>query len=166
MYTVWKWIQKHHFTLLVNLTVMSRVFNQRVDLFPWVLTCVYCVLQEEGVVRGVREQSWNEHQDAENHSGIFSEKLIRPIKEEWGNSHCSVCNLFLLPSGTSGDSHTRTHTASHTQPHTHTHTERERTHMLWVQKLSKQMSTIPTWFPSCYDVATCGTKANEPKNIL
>ncbi|XP_005933536.1 bridging integrator 2b [Haplochromis burtoni] len=38
--------------------------------------------QEEGVVRGVREQSWNEHQDAENHSGIFSEKLIRPIKEE------------------------------------------------------------------------------------
>uniref|UniRef100_A0A3P9BLK6 Bridging integrator 2b n=1 Tax=Maylandia zebra TaxID=106582 RepID=A0A3P9BLK6_9CICH len=39
-------------------------------------------VHEEGVVRGVREQSWNEHQDAENHSGIFSEKLIRPIKEE------------------------------------------------------------------------------------
>ncbi|XP_030586044.1 LOW QUALITY PROTEIN: bridging integrator 2-like [Archocentrus centrarchus] len=37
---------------------------------------------EEGLVRGVREQSWNEHRDLENHSGIFSEKLIQPVKAE------------------------------------------------------------------------------------
>ncbi|XP_017293180.1 bridging integrator 2b isoform X2 [Kryptolebias marmoratus] len=36
----------------------------------------------EGLLRGIREESWNQHQDVENHSGIFSEKLIQPIQAE------------------------------------------------------------------------------------
>ncbi|XP_026163240.1 bridging integrator 2b [Mastacembelus armatus] len=38
--------------------------------------------QEEGMVKGIREESWNEHQDLENHSGIFLEKLIQPVQAE------------------------------------------------------------------------------------
>ncbi|KAM9409497.1 bridging integrator 2b isoform 3-T3 [Pholidichthys leucotaenia] len=37
---------------------------------------------EEGLMRGVREESWNQHQDLENDAGIFSEKLIQPIEAE------------------------------------------------------------------------------------
>ncbi|XP_035799219.1 bridging integrator 2b isoform X1 [Amphiprion ocellaris] len=39
-------------------------------------------LEQEGVVRGIREESWNQHRDLENHSGIFSEKLIEPVQAE------------------------------------------------------------------------------------
>ncbi|XP_035517236.1 bridging integrator 2b isoform X2 [Morone saxatilis] len=38
--------------------------------------------QEEGLLKGIREESWNQHGDLENHSGIFSEKLIQPIQAE------------------------------------------------------------------------------------
>ncbi|KAK2862604.1 hypothetical protein Q5P01_002137 [Channa striata] len=38
--------------------------------------------QEEGLVKGIREESWNQHQDLENHSGIFLEKLIQPVQSE------------------------------------------------------------------------------------
>lgn len=38
--------------------------------------------QEDGLVRGVREESWNQHRDLQNHSGIFSEKLLQPIQAE------------------------------------------------------------------------------------
>ncbi|XP_070759031.1 bridging integrator 2b [Enoplosus armatus] len=38
--------------------------------------------QEEGLVKGIREESWNQHRDLENHSGIFSEKLIQPVQAE------------------------------------------------------------------------------------
>uniref|UniRef100_A0A8D3B5F3 Bridging integrator 2b n=1 Tax=Scophthalmus maximus TaxID=52904 RepID=A0A8D3B5F3_SCOMX len=38
--------------------------------------------QEEGMVKGIREESWNEHTDLQNHSGIFSEKLIQPVQAE------------------------------------------------------------------------------------
>ncbi|KAM7423342.1 hypothetical protein PAMA_011074 [Pampus argenteus] len=37
---------------------------------------------EDGVVKGIREDSWNQHRDLENHSGIFSEKLIQPVQAE------------------------------------------------------------------------------------
>ncbi|XP_069025817.1 bridging integrator 2-like isoform X2 [Embiotoca jacksoni] len=37
---------------------------------------------EEGLLRGIREESWNQHRDIGNHSGIFSEKLIQPIQPE------------------------------------------------------------------------------------
>ncbi|XP_071350754.1 bridging integrator 2b isoform X2 [Trachinotus anak] len=37
---------------------------------------------EEGLVRGIREESWNQHMDLEKHSGIFSEKLIQPVEAE------------------------------------------------------------------------------------
>ncbi|TKS71072.1 Bridging integrator 2 [Collichthys lucidus] len=36
--------------------------------------------QEEGLLKGVREESWNQHGDLENHSGIFPEKLIQPVQ--------------------------------------------------------------------------------------
>ncbi|XP_072238997.1 bridging integrator 2b isoform X2 [Leuresthes tenuis] len=36
----------------------------------------------EGLVRGIREESWNQHHDVESHSGIFSEKLIQPVQAE------------------------------------------------------------------------------------
>ncbi|KAM7402699.1 hypothetical protein PAMP_017914 [Pampus punctatissimus] len=38
--------------------------------------------EQEGVVKGIREESWNQHRDLENHSGIFSEKLIQPVQAE------------------------------------------------------------------------------------
>uniref|UniRef100_A0A3B4ZZJ6 Bridging integrator 2-like n=1 Tax=Stegastes partitus TaxID=144197 RepID=A0A3B4ZZJ6_9TELE len=38
--------------------------------------------KQEGVVTGIREESWNQHRDLENHSGTFSEKLIQPVQEE------------------------------------------------------------------------------------
>ncbi|KAM3878042.1 bridging integrator 2b [Diretmus argenteus] len=36
----------------------------------------------DGVVKGIREESWTQHRDLENHSGIFMEKLIWPVKAE------------------------------------------------------------------------------------
>ncbi|KAF7208798.1 bridging integrator 2b isoform X1 [Nothobranchius furzeri] len=36
----------------------------------------------EGQLMGIREETWNQHQDVENHSGIFSGKLIQPVQEE------------------------------------------------------------------------------------
>ncbi|XP_034389273.1 bridging integrator 2b isoform X2 [Cyclopterus lumpus] len=38
--------------------------------------------QEEGLVKGIREESWNQHRDLGNHSGIFSEKLLQPVQAE------------------------------------------------------------------------------------
>ncbi|XP_060926043.1 bridging integrator 2b [Limanda limanda] len=38
--------------------------------------------EQDGLVRGIREESWNQHTDLENHSGIFSEKLIKPVQPE------------------------------------------------------------------------------------
>ncbi|XP_035517235.1 bridging integrator 2b isoform X1 [Morone saxatilis] len=38
--------------------------------------------EQEGLLKGIREESWNQHGDLENHSGIFSEKLIQPIQAE------------------------------------------------------------------------------------
>lgn len=55
-----------------------------------------CVSQQEGLLRGIREESWNQHRDLENHSGTFLEKLIQPIEAEWGNSHPSVCNTLFF----------------------------------------------------------------------
>lgn len=55
-----------------------------------------CVSQQEGLLRGIREESWNQHRDLENHSGTFLEKLIQPIEAEWGNSHPSACNTLFF----------------------------------------------------------------------
>nr|XP_019942680.1 PREDICTED: bridging integrator 2-like [Paralichthys olivaceus] len=38
--------------------------------------------EQDGMVRGIREESWNQHTDLENHSGIFLEKLIQPVQPE------------------------------------------------------------------------------------
>ncbi|XP_037639513.1 bridging integrator 2b isoform X1 [Sebastes umbrosus] len=38
--------------------------------------------EQDGLVRGVREESWNQHRDLQNHSGIFSEKLLQPVQAE------------------------------------------------------------------------------------
>ncbi|XP_022601264.1 bridging integrator 2-like isoform X3 [Seriola dumerili] len=38
--------------------------------------------REDGLVKGIREESWNQHMDLEKHSGIFSEKLIQPVEVE------------------------------------------------------------------------------------
>ncbi|XP_071389154.1 bridging integrator 2b [Centroberyx affinis] len=38
--------------------------------------------EQEGLVKGIREESWNQHKDLENHSGIFMEKLIQPVQGE------------------------------------------------------------------------------------
>lgn len=38
--------------------------------------------EREGLLRGIREESWNQHRDLESHSGIFSEKLVRPVEAE------------------------------------------------------------------------------------
>ncbi|TWW61501.1 bridging integrator 2b [Takifugu flavidus] len=35
-----------------------------------------------GLLKGVREESWNLHGDLENHSGFFSETLVQPVQEE------------------------------------------------------------------------------------
>ncbi|XP_068450615.1 bridging integrator 2b isoform X2 [Clinocottus analis] len=43
---------------------------------------VFADTQEEGLVKGIREESWNQHRDLENHSGIFSEKLLQPVQAE------------------------------------------------------------------------------------
>ncbi|XP_034089142.1 bridging integrator 2b isoform X1 [Gymnodraco acuticeps] len=37
--------------------------------------------QQEGLLRGIREESWKQNQDLK-HSGIFSEKLLQPEKDE------------------------------------------------------------------------------------
>ncbi|XP_033977723.1 bridging integrator 2b isoform X1 [Trematomus bernacchii] len=37
--------------------------------------------QQEGLLRGIREESWKQNRDLK-HSGIFSEKLLQPEKEE------------------------------------------------------------------------------------
>ncbi|XP_068567933.1 bridging integrator 2b isoform X2 [Cebidichthys violaceus] len=37
---------------------------------------------EDGLVKGIREQSWNQHRDLQHHSGIFSEKLLQPVQAE------------------------------------------------------------------------------------
>ncbi|XP_029358133.1 bridging integrator 2b isoform X2 [Echeneis naucrates] len=38
--------------------------------------------QEEGLLKGIREESWNQHMDLEKYSGFFSEKLIQPVEAE------------------------------------------------------------------------------------
>ncbi|XP_059186263.1 bridging integrator 2b isoform X2 [Centropristis striata] len=37
---------------------------------------------EEGLVKGIREESWNQHRDLQSHSGIFSEKLLQGVEAE------------------------------------------------------------------------------------
>lgn len=46
--------------------------------------CVFnaCVSLQEGLLKGIREESWNKHQDLENHCGLFSEELTQPFQEE------------------------------------------------------------------------------------
>ncbi|MEQ2191109.1 hypothetical protein XENOCAPTIV_020928 [Xenoophorus captivus] len=41
-----------------------------------------CRWQLDGLLRGIREESWKQHQDLDNYSGIFSEKLIQPVQAE------------------------------------------------------------------------------------
>ncbi|XP_062419799.1 bridging integrator 2b isoform X2 [Pungitius pungitius] len=38
--------------------------------------------QEEGLLKGIREESWNQHQDLHTHSGIVSEKLLQLVEAE------------------------------------------------------------------------------------
>ncbi|KAM9362181.1 bridging integrator 2b isoform 2-T2 [Symphorus nematophorus] len=38
--------------------------------------------EEDGLLRGIREESWKQHGDVENHSGTFSEKLIQRVQAE------------------------------------------------------------------------------------
>ncbi|KAM6979691.1 bridging integrator 2b [Aplochiton taeniatus] len=38
--------------------------------------------QQEGMVKGIREQSWNQQRDLSSHCGIFMEKLIQPVHSE------------------------------------------------------------------------------------
>ncbi|XP_068172111.1 bridging integrator 2b [Antennarius striatus] len=37
---------------------------------------------EDGLLKGIREESWNRHKDLENHSGLFLEKIIQPVQTE------------------------------------------------------------------------------------
>lgn len=37
--------------------------------------------QLDGLLRGIREESWKQHQDLENHSGIFSENLVQLVRQ-------------------------------------------------------------------------------------
>ncbi|CAL1608751.1 unnamed protein product [Knipowitschia caucasica] len=37
---------------------------------------------EEGLLRAIREESWLQHREAQSHSGIVSEKLLRPVQSE------------------------------------------------------------------------------------
>ncbi|XP_076028111.1 bridging integrator 2b isoform X2 [Genypterus blacodes] len=37
---------------------------------------------EEGVLRGVREEDWNQHRDLDHHAGNFPEKLLLPVAQE------------------------------------------------------------------------------------
>uniref|UniRef100_A0A3Q3DYR3 Bridging integrator 2b n=1 Tax=Hippocampus comes TaxID=109280 RepID=A0A3Q3DYR3_HIPCM len=41
-----------------------------------------CVLQQEGLLKGVREESWQLYRDLENHAGTFSEDLIGPVEKD------------------------------------------------------------------------------------
>ncbi|CAN9512124.1 unnamed protein product [Ophioblennius macclurei] len=43
-----------------------------------VILVLQATLQEEGLLTGIREESWKEHRCVENLSGIFLEKLIQP----------------------------------------------------------------------------------------
>ncbi|XP_020503027.2 bridging integrator 2b isoform X2 [Labrus bergylta] len=38
--------------------------------------------QQDGLVKGIKEENWNQHRDVETHSGIFLEKLIERIQTE------------------------------------------------------------------------------------
>ncbi|XP_034540421.1 bridging integrator 2b isoform X2 [Notolabrus celidotus] len=38
--------------------------------------------QQDGLLKGIKEENWKQHKDIENHSGIFSEKLIEPVQTE------------------------------------------------------------------------------------
>ncbi|XP_061731523.1 bridging integrator 2b isoform X1 [Nerophis ophidion] len=38
--------------------------------------------EKEGLLKGVREESWKLHMDSENHCGTFSEDLIEPVASE------------------------------------------------------------------------------------
>lgn len=35
--------------------------------------------QKECLLRGIREENWLQHRDVQSHSGIFSDKLVRPV---------------------------------------------------------------------------------------
>lgn len=38
--------------------------------------------QEEHLLRGIREENWLQHRDVQSHSGIFSDKLVKPLDSE------------------------------------------------------------------------------------
>ncbi|XP_029990040.1 bridging integrator 2b isoform X2 [Sphaeramia orbicularis] len=38
--------------------------------------------QEDGLVKGIREETWNQHRDLQNHCGMFLEKLVQPVEAE------------------------------------------------------------------------------------
>ncbi|KAM7006311.1 bridging integrator 2b isoform 1-T1 [Tautogolabrus adspersus] len=38
--------------------------------------------QQDGLVKGIKEENWNQHRDVETHSGIFLEKLIQRVQTE------------------------------------------------------------------------------------
>ncbi|CAJ1051150.1 bridging integrator 2b isoform X1 [Xyrichtys novacula] len=38
--------------------------------------------QQDGLVKGIKEENWNQHKDLESHSGIFLEKLIQPAQTD------------------------------------------------------------------------------------
>ncbi|XP_060897446.1 bridging integrator 2b isoform X2 [Labrus mixtus] len=38
--------------------------------------------QQDGLVKGIKEENWNQHRDVETHSGIFLEKLIERVQTE------------------------------------------------------------------------------------
>ncbi|XP_051932944.1 bridging integrator 2b [Hippocampus zosterae] len=43
---------------------------------------VFADTQQEGLLKGVREESWQLHRDLENHAGTFSEDLIGPVEKD------------------------------------------------------------------------------------
>lgn len=56
-----------------------KMSDQMVSVFSQDLPCVS---QQEGLLKGIREESWNQHRDLEKHSGVFSGNLIQPVEAE------------------------------------------------------------------------------------
>lgn len=56
--------------------VCVQMLDSAVELFN------FCVSQQEGQLKGIKEESWNKHQDLENHCGLFSQNLTQPYQAE------------------------------------------------------------------------------------
>lgn len=50
--------------------------------------------QQDGLVRGIKEEDWTQHGDVENHSGNLLEKLVQRVETEWG-SRPTLCFVQL-----------------------------------------------------------------------